>query len=127
MEPGFVEQALVLLHRARRMDLVNQEALRALHPARRAAQGVVATVLACSPPSSPAQGIQVRIPGRVVGRGRGREKVSVAGCTAIKAAGLRRRVAGGNSTRPEGQGWGRKGPQLKEEGKKGAHYGGPSL
>ncbi|KAJ1092295.1 hypothetical protein NDU88_005406 [Pleurodeles waltl] len=45
MGSGFVEQALVLLRRAGRMDLVNQEALSALRPARRAAQGVAAAVL----------------------------------------------------------------------------------
>ncbi|KAJ1203098.1 hypothetical protein NDU88_006892 [Pleurodeles waltl] len=52
MDPG-VEQALLLLRRAGRMDLVNQEALRALRPAWRAAQGVAGAVLACSPPTSP--------------------------------------------------------------------------
>ncbi|KAJ1172801.1 hypothetical protein NDU88_004643 [Pleurodeles waltl] len=94
MEPGYVEQALLLLRRAGRIVLVNQEALRALRPARRAAKGVAAAVLACSPPSSPARGAQVRIPGRVTGWGRGWEKVSGAGRTAIKGAGLRRRVGG---------------------------------
>ncbi|KAJ1191353.1 hypothetical protein NDU88_000669 [Pleurodeles waltl] len=62
--------------------------------AHRSAQGVAASVLACSLPSSPARGVQVRSSGRVVGRGRGREKVSGAGRTTIKAAGLRRHVGG---------------------------------
>ncbi|KAJ1129381.1 hypothetical protein NDU88_007752 [Pleurodeles waltl] len=53
MEGGCVETALALLKKAGRMDLVNQEALAALRPARKAAQGIAAAVLACSPPCSP--------------------------------------------------------------------------
>ncbi|KAJ1162292.1 hypothetical protein NDU88_002760 [Pleurodeles waltl] len=53
METGFVEEALVLLRRAGSMDLLNQEALSVMHLARRAAQGVAAAMLVCSPPHSP--------------------------------------------------------------------------
>ncbi|KAJ1157798.1 hypothetical protein NDU88_010497 [Pleurodeles waltl] len=53
MEGDCVKKALALLEKARRMDLVNREALSALRPARKAAQWVAAAVLACSPPHSP--------------------------------------------------------------------------
>ncbi|KAJ1092335.1 hypothetical protein NDU88_005446 [Pleurodeles waltl] len=68
MEGDCVETALALLRKAGRMDLVNQEALTALHPARKAAQGVVAVVLTCSPPRSSIRAAQVRRPGRAMGR-----------------------------------------------------------
>ncbi|KAJ1217543.1 hypothetical protein NDU88_005137 [Pleurodeles waltl] len=46
MEGEYVQAALLLLKK----DLVQQEALPALRPARKAAQGVEAAVMACSPP-----------------------------------------------------------------------------
>ncbi|KAJ1091297.1 hypothetical protein NDU88_004424 [Pleurodeles waltl] len=45
-----VQEALRLLQEAGRLDLVRAEVVGALWPARRAANGVVAAVLACSPP-----------------------------------------------------------------------------
>ncbi|KAJ1116193.1 hypothetical protein NDU88_004411 [Pleurodeles waltl] len=74
------------------MDLLNQEGLNALRPARRAAQGVAVTVLACSAPHSPGRVVKVRSPGRAAGRGRGRAKVTAAGRAAFKTAGFRRRI-----------------------------------
>ncbi|KAJ1107075.1 hypothetical protein NDU88_004472 [Pleurodeles waltl] len=93
MDPG-VEQALLLLGRAGRMDLVNQEALRALRPARRAAQGVAAAVLACSPPTSPTREGQVGGRGRMIGRCRRKNLVPGAGRKSIRAAGLRGSLRG---------------------------------
>ncbi|KAJ1164880.1 hypothetical protein NDU88_005313 [Pleurodeles waltl] len=93
MDPG-VEQALLLLRRAGRMDLLNQEALRALRLARRAAQGVVAAILACSQPTSPAREVQVGGRGRIAGQGCGPKAVSGAGHNVIRAAGPRGRVRG---------------------------------
>ncbi|KAJ1132084.1 hypothetical protein NDU88_010414 [Pleurodeles waltl] len=71
MEGDCVRRALALLEKARRMDLVNVEALSTLRPASKASQGVAA-VLACSPPCSGQKTAQVRktgwVPGRAVGR-----------------------------------------------------------
>ncbi|KAJ1098175.1 hypothetical protein NDU88_003291 [Pleurodeles waltl] len=52
MEGEYMVAALSLLKKAGHMDLVKQEALAALRRARKAAQGVAAAVLACSPPRS---------------------------------------------------------------------------
>ncbi|KAJ1097754.1 hypothetical protein NDU88_002871 [Pleurodeles waltl] len=59
MEAGLVEEALALL--------------------RRAAQGVAAAVLACSPPHSPGHIKEVRSSGRAARRGRGRAKAEGSG------------------------------------------------
>ncbi|KAJ1173863.1 hypothetical protein NDU88_005688 [Pleurodeles waltl] len=72
MEAGLVEEALALL--------------------RRAAQGVAAAVLACSPPHSPGRVTEMRSSGRAAGRGHGRAKVKAASRAAFKAAGFKRRA-----------------------------------
>ncbi|KAJ1097533.1 hypothetical protein NDU88_002651 [Pleurodeles waltl] len=59
--------------------------------ARRAAQGVAAAVLACSPPRSAGGRNEVRSSGRPAGRGRGRARGTVSSRAAFKAAGLRGR------------------------------------
>ncbi|KAJ1126882.1 hypothetical protein NDU88_005288 [Pleurodeles waltl] len=64
MEGEYVEAVLSLLKKAGCMDLVRQEALAALRPARKAAQRVAAAVMACSPPRSSTRAEQVRRPGR---------------------------------------------------------------
>ncbi|KAJ1162428.1 hypothetical protein NDU88_002896 [Pleurodeles waltl] len=104
MEAGFVEQALVLLKRAGRLDIVNQDALQALRPVQRAAQGVAAAVMACSLPGSPARGTQVRRSGRGGGQGRGRGTASGAVRPSLKAAGSGSRVLGSVHARKGGAG-----------------------
>ncbi|KAJ1178602.1 hypothetical protein NDU88_003847 [Pleurodeles waltl] len=64
-----VQQALLLLQEVGFMDLTNEEALTVLHPARKASQGVVAAVWACSPPQCE-RSIKAQV--RWVGRGSGR-------------------------------------------------------
>ncbi|KAJ1128301.1 hypothetical protein NDU88_006680 [Pleurodeles waltl] len=64
MESKYVQAALSLLKKAGRMDLVRQEALPALRPARKAAQGVAAAVMACSPPRAGARLGQGELRGR---------------------------------------------------------------
>ncbi|KAJ1176411.1 hypothetical protein NDU88_001692 [Pleurodeles waltl] len=91
MEAGLVEEALALLRRAGRMDLVNPEGRHALRPARMAAQGVAAAILACSPPRSAGGRNKVRSLGRAAGRGRGRAAGTVSSRAAFKAAGWRGR------------------------------------
>ncbi|KAJ1190984.1 hypothetical protein NDU88_000301 [Pleurodeles waltl] len=49
MSDDWVQRALQLLQEARRMDLVRGEALKMLHPARKALDGVAAALWACSP------------------------------------------------------------------------------
>ncbi|KAJ1104843.1 hypothetical protein NDU88_002252 [Pleurodeles waltl] len=66
MEGEYVKAALSLLKKAGCMDLVRQEALPALRPARKAVQGVAAAVMACSPPRAGAR------PGRASRAGRAR-------------------------------------------------------
>ncbi|KAJ1157438.1 hypothetical protein NDU88_010150 [Pleurodeles waltl] len=68
MEGEFVKAALSLLQKTGCMDLVRQEALPALRPARKAAQGVAAAVMACSPLRAEARPGQVRKQGRGGGR-----------------------------------------------------------
>ncbi|KAJ1176823.1 hypothetical protein NDU88_002090 [Pleurodeles waltl] len=60
MESDYVQAALSLLRKAGRMDLVRQEALPALRPVRKAAQGVAAAVMACSPLRAGVRPSQVR-------------------------------------------------------------------
>ncbi|KAJ1155834.1 hypothetical protein NDU88_008559 [Pleurodeles waltl] len=49
-EAEYLQEAVALLKKAGRMDLLRQEALPALYPARKASHGVAAAVMACSPP-----------------------------------------------------------------------------
>ncbi|KAJ1088245.1 hypothetical protein NDU88_001403 [Pleurodeles waltl] len=67
MEGEYVQAALSLLKKAGRMDLVRQEALPALRPARKAAQGVAAAVMACLPPQAGARPEQKGSPSRPKG------------------------------------------------------------
>ncbi|KAJ1181972.1 hypothetical protein NDU88_007171 [Pleurodeles waltl] len=84
MEDEYVQAALSLLKKAGRVDLVRQEALPALRPARKAAQGVAAAVMACSPPRVCAKPEQVRRQGW----GRGRAPPGKQGHVVSTAAGL---------------------------------------
>ncbi|KAJ1127319.1 hypothetical protein NDU88_005722 [Pleurodeles waltl] len=77
-----VQQALRLLEEAGRLDLRRSEAAEAARPVRRAASGVAAAVLACSPPcceSAPKKEVSARLKGKAQAlggreRGRGRGK-----------------------------------------------------
>ncbi|KAJ1112644.1 hypothetical protein NDU88_000905 [Pleurodeles waltl] len=51
-EAEYLQAAVALLEKAGRMDLLRQEAFPALRPARKAAHGIAAAVMACSPPRS---------------------------------------------------------------------------
>ncbi|KAJ1125996.1 hypothetical protein NDU88_004409 [Pleurodeles waltl] len=105
MESGLLQEALALLRRAGRMDLLNQDGLNALRLARRAAQGVAAAVLACSPPLSPGYVRKVSSPGwaagRAAGRGCGQAKCNL-GSAAFKAAGFGRRIGASPHTQKGG-------------------------
>ncbi|KAJ1182070.1 hypothetical protein NDU88_007265 [Pleurodeles waltl] len=74
-EAEYLQAVVALLEKAGRMDLLRQEALPALCPARKAAHGVAAAVMACSPPRSGGRASQRRLaadtPGKRCG-GRGR-------------------------------------------------------
>ncbi|KAJ1124257.1 hypothetical protein NDU88_002718 [Pleurodeles waltl] len=67
-EEEYLQAAVALLEKAGRMDLLRQEALPALCPARKAAHGVAAAVMACSPPRAGSRAGQVRKGGRGGGR-----------------------------------------------------------
>ncbi|KAJ1164380.1 hypothetical protein NDU88_004820 [Pleurodeles waltl] len=54
-EAECLRAAVALLEKAGRMDLLRREALPALRPAQKAAHGVAAAVMACSPPRSGAK------------------------------------------------------------------------
>ncbi|KAJ1166511.1 hypothetical protein NDU88_006911 [Pleurodeles waltl] len=84
-----VRQALALLEQAGRMDLVRPEALGPLRLAHRALAGVVAAVMACSPPRAGKTASQVRRGGRAQ-EGPGRKSAAWGGRGAVKGG-----VAGG--------------------------------
>ncbi|KAJ1160493.1 hypothetical protein NDU88_000995 [Pleurodeles waltl] len=62
-----VRRAWALLVMAGRMYLVKEEALCPLRPARKAASGVAAAVIACSPPRSGRRQAKMRVGGRAQG------------------------------------------------------------
>ncbi|KAJ1123122.1 hypothetical protein NDU88_001595 [Pleurodeles waltl] len=90
MEGEYIQAALSLLKKSGRMDHVRQEALPALRPARKAAQGVAATVMACSPPRSATRVEQVRRQGW----GGGRAPAVKPSRVLSKAAGLKKGFLG---------------------------------
>ncbi|KAJ1213750.1 hypothetical protein NDU88_001381 [Pleurodeles waltl] len=82
-EAEYLQAAVALLEKAGRMDLLRQEALPALRPARKAAQGVTAAVMACSPPRSGGRTGQMR----KGGQGGGRLSPGKQGCVVCRPAG----------------------------------------
>ncbi|KAJ1176754.1 hypothetical protein NDU88_002021 [Pleurodeles waltl] len=103
MEGEYIQAALSLLKKAGRKDLVWQEALPALHPARKAAQGVEAALMACSPLRATPRPEQVR----TQERGRGRAPAGKSGRVVSKAAGLRKGFLGFSITGRGGAGGGK--------------------